>query len=87
MLVAHRKHRLLERAPLDLSKEGGQFLLCSQKIPSNLNRSRARRAADRPGMPAIPKRFALDSKSAATGPRKRIIRASTPGLWRGHPDR
>ena len=55
MLVAYRKHRLFERAPLDLSKEGGQFLLGSQKIPSNFNQSRARRAAGRSGNPAIPK--------------------------------
>jgi hypothetical protein len=33
MLVADSKHGLLECPPLDLRKEGGQFLLGSQKIP------------------------------------------------------
>ena len=33
MLVSHGEHRLFECSPLDLGKEGGQFLLSSQKIP------------------------------------------------------
>ena len=78
MLVAHRKHRLLERTPLDLSKEGGQFLLGSQKIPSNLNQSRARRAAGRPGKPAIPIAAACSRLR-----RDRFLRADYTGLDAG----
>ena len=87
MLVAHGKHRLLERTPLDLSKEGGQFLLGSQKIPSNFIRSRARRAAGRSAMSAIPDAVPLVSMNGVTGCQERIIRAGQPGLWREHPDR
>jgi hypothetical protein len=49
MLISHGEGRLFECTPLDLSKEGGQFLLGSQKIPSKLNLSPARLAADLPG--------------------------------------
>ena len=54
MLVAHGKHCLLERTPFDLRKESGQFLLGSQKIPSNQSIPYAtrRRSAGMFAMPA-----------------------------------
>jgi len=85
VLVAHGKHRLLERTPLDLRKESGQFLLGSQKVPStSIDPARdsppVRRNTCDTG------RRGLAFRPAATGSKLRIIRASTPGLWRNHPD-
>jgi len=78
MLVAHRKHGLLERPPLDLREEGGQFLLGSQKCPSSL----CGKSPD-DALPAAAGKLRNRPISLAlsAGGRTRLYRATQPGLW------
>jgi hypothetical protein len=73
MLVAHRKHGLLERPPLDLREEGGQFLLGSQKCPSSLCGESPAVAGKRRSRPT--------SLVLPAACRIRLYRATQPGLW------
>jgi hypothetical protein len=79
MLVAHRKHGLLECPPLDFREEVGQFLLGSQKCPSSLC---GESPADAQPADAGKRRIRPNSLVLPATCRIRLYRATQTGLWR-----
>ena len=79
MPVAHCKDGLLERPPLYVREEGGQFLLGSQKCPSSLCGNSLADAlpagAGKPRNRPYPLILPADSHVG-------IIRGTLRGLWR-----
>jgi hypothetical protein len=73
MLVAHREHRLLERASLHFGEEGGKFLLGSQIEASRTRMSETASAMEPRGAAAV-------GTVACLGIPRRIIRGAG-GLW------